>query len=359
MRKLKTIVLATTGALAVMGCAPLKQEPWAKLDVQPVLSVRSSADCEALYWAGRYFQGQGKYEQALKAYRQALAMAPNHADAHNALGVIYSLQGRTGLAEQEFRAALAIDPEAARVHNNLGYHLMINGRVEEALASFSRAGELEPQNAMVGANIAIAREKLGFPGDTTRPVSLEGPIVAQQDLPSNVSVPKVTMRLDQVAEGVWQLRDVPRSMPVVVRAERTASTAVAQDRIEIDPRAVVTRISDASGIEISNGNGTSGLAHQVSRLLAPRGIKKPRLTNAKPYGVTASRIQYVEGAGQAAREINLRLPIPLPLARVASLDRNTRVRVLLGKDFPRQVVATESGALAPLRLADARLFNEQ
>lgn len=93
MRKLETIVLATTGALAVMGCAPLKQEPRAQLDVQPILSVRSSADSDALYWAGRYFQGQGQYEQALKAYRQALAMAPNHADAHNALGVIYSLQG--------------------------------------------------------------------------------------------------------------------------------------------------------------------------------------------------------------------------------------------------------------------------
>jgi hypothetical protein len=79
----------------------------------------------------------------------------------------------------------------------------------------------------------------------------------------------------------------------------------------------------------------------VSGILAPATALRPRLTNDKPYGVQTSRIQYVAGAERLARDVNARLPSPLPLARAGSLERDVRVRVLLGKDFPQPSFATE------------------
>jgi len=317
MRGLRTLVSLTAGALAVTGCVSFGHERPAALRVQPVQTVRNGAIPEAVYRLGRYFQGQLRYEQAIDAYTRVLASNPNHAGAHNALGVIYSLQRRAELAERELRAALAIAPDAAGVHNNLGYHLMCNGRVEEALASFERAHTLDPENTRVAANIATARGMPGLPTDAPLPALAERRAAAQRPAPAGVPVPGTTMRLDRLAEGVWALR--------------RASALAAQ--------------GDAYRIEIANGNGATGLARRVSNLLAPRGITGPRLTNDKPYGVVNSLIQHVAGAEQAAREINSSLPVRLPLLRVQGLERNVRVRVLLGKDFPRNM------APAPMKLA--------
>lgn len=375
MPRLKTLVSVIAGVLAVMGCASPKQEQLAGPYLRPMQAVRHGADPQALYQTGRYFQGQGRYEQAIDAYRQVIAANPNHVDAHNALGVIHSLQNRSELAEQAFRAALDIASDAARVHNNLGYHLMVNGRVEEALASFERARALEPLDAMVAANIATARDKLGLPSDVQRSTPAEAQAAAQQAAPAPVAalastpelVPEATMQLDRLSDAVWELRGTALAQPATATAVGTRTAVVAQDRIEVYPRSVAVapspaatgnKIAAASRIEIANGNGAAGLAKRVWSLLAPHGIERPRLTNDKPYGVVTSRIEYVAGAEQMAREVNAGLPSQLPLARVAGLDRNMSVRVLLGKDFPRHAAPAIAGAQVPVKFAAASPSSE-
>lgn len=377
MPRLKTIVSVIAGVFAVMGCASPKQEQLAGPYLRPTQTVRHGADLQALYQTGRYFQGQGRYEQAIDAYRQVLAANPNHVDAHNALGVIHSLQNRSELAEQAFRAALDIASDAARVHNNLGYHLMVNGRVEEALASFERARALEPLDAMVAANIATARDKLGLPSDVQRPTPAEAQVAEQQAAPAPVAalastpepVPEATMQLDRLSDAVWELRGTAVAQPATATATAvgTRTAVVAQDRIEVYPRSVAVapspaatgnKIPAASRIEIANGNGATGLAKRVWSLLTPRGMERPRLTNDKPYGVVTSRIEYIAGAEQVAREVNAGLPAQLPLARVAGLDRNMSVRVLLGKDFPRHAAPAVASAQVPVKFAAARPSSE-
>src|SRR6185369_14312687 len=150
-------------ALALLGCAgPAPQQIAGGAYIRAVQSVRHGVDTQASYRTGRYFQGQVRFDEAIEAYRQALAIQPDHADALNALGVIHSLQNRPDLAEQSFRAALKAAPQSAQIHNNLGYHLMINGRVQEALAGFEQARTLEPANEFAAVNLATARARLGL-----------------------------------------------------------------------------------------------------------------------------------------------------------------------------------------------------
>lgn len=368
MPRFRTIVSVIVGAGAVMGCASPGQEQFTGPYVRPMQTVRHGAESQALYQTGRYFQGQGRYEQAIAAYRQVLAANPDHVDAHNALGVTYSLQGRPELAEQQFRAALETAPDTARVHNNLGYHLMVNGRLEEALASFERALALAPKDAMFTANMAVAREKLGLRTDVQRPTVPQVQAAAQpvaaalaptQALAS-APAPDVTMQLDRLSDNMWALRSSTATQPATVAGPRAA--AAARDQIEVYPRSVAVvaspavtgnRIAAEARIEIANGNGATGLAKRVWHLLAPHGMERPRLTNDKPYGVVTSRIEYVAGAEQVARDVNAGLPAQLPLARVPVLERNASVRVLLGKDFPRNAAAVMANGQEPVKLMAA------
>ncbi|HET6786327.1 MAG TPA: LytR C-terminal domain-containing protein, partial [Aquabacterium sp.] len=134
---------------------------------------------------------------------------------------------------------------------------------------------------------------------------------------------------DTVAEAPAPSPSVPQAV-VTLAAPSTPPTAA-----QIASNPYVTTLP--SRIEIANGNGTTGLALKVSReLMAYRGFERPRLTNHKPFDVRTTRIQYVAGAETAARRLNASLPKQVPLVRVASLDKNTTVRLLIGKDFPRQ-----------------------
>jgi tetratricopeptide (TPR) repeat protein len=56
---------------------------------------------------------------ASAAYRRALALDPNYADALNNLGVLYRMQGEPSKAIEAFRRAAALKPELAEARKNL------------------------------------------------------------------------------------------------------------------------------------------------------------------------------------------------------------------------------------------------
>lgn len=69
--------------------------------------------------AGRAALRDGRYAEAITAFRQARLSPLHAADAANGLGVAYSNIGRPDLAERYFRQAMAYDPQDARFAANL------------------------------------------------------------------------------------------------------------------------------------------------------------------------------------------------------------------------------------------------
>jgi Flp pilus assembly protein TadD len=336
MSRFRFTLCAAASALAVLGCATPTQQG---LVVKPMQTVRHGAGPEANYAIGRYFQGQLRYEDAINAYRQALAAQPGHVGALNALGVIYSLQKRPELAEQHFRAALAVAPGDSQVLNNLGYHLLSNARVAEAVQAFEQARAADPANTTVVANLAAAQAQLGA---LPAPVVVEAATAATPP-PAPAPAPAIAPPpAPAMATAAPAAAAVPVAAPTAAAAVTTAAAAqpaaAAPGAHNVAP-AATPRL--AGRIEISNGNGATGLAMGVSHLLAAQGAGPARLTNDKPYGVVRSSIQFVAGAEQEARQINQALPVPLPLTQVASLQRKAPVRVLLGKDFPPATVIAQ------------------
>ena len=91
----------------------------------------------------------GETEDAARCYREAIALEPSYAQAHNNLGLVLFQLDQADVAVEEFKTALAIDPNAEGIHNNLGVVLEAMGHLEDAILCFRRSLELAPEQAEV------------------------------------------------------------------------------------------------------------------------------------------------------------------------------------------------------------------
>lgn len=111
---------------------------------------------EAHYDRANTFQGQGRSDEAIAAYRQALAVKPDFGEAHTNLAGVLLAQGRFDEAIAGYRQALAVGLDHPIVHYNLGNALKASGQPGEAIAAYRQALALEPDCAEVYNNLGNA-----------------------------------------------------------------------------------------------------------------------------------------------------------------------------------------------------------
>ncbi|KQQ32659.1 hypothetical protein ASF61_14040 [Duganella sp. Leaf126] len=90
-------------------------------------------------------------------------------------------------------------------------------------------------------------------------------------------------------------------------------------------------------LEISNGNGVTGAAARLARMLDADGestlrLATVRLTNARPFKVPRTRIEYPQAQQQVADALSQQLDIPLKVRRETSPHD---LRIVLGHDSSR------------------------
>ena len=91
----------------------------------------------------------------------AIQIKPDHAEAHNNLGITYLDLSRLEEAESCFLRALQFMPDYAEAHNNLGLTLRSLGRSDEAVASFSQALQFNPNSAEIHNNLGLTSYSKG------------------------------------------------------------------------------------------------------------------------------------------------------------------------------------------------------
>jgi Flp pilus assembly protein TadD len=87
--------------------------------------------------------------KARTALAKALALDPNLASAHSALGFVFLQEWNWTAAERSFREALRLDPNLADNHQTLAMLLAYTGRHEAADREARLAQELDPLSASV------------------------------------------------------------------------------------------------------------------------------------------------------------------------------------------------------------------
>ena len=87
---------------------------------------------------------QGKIDEAVVHYTEALKIKPDYAEAHYGRGVVLQEQDKIDEAISHYTEALKIKPDYADVHYNLGIALVRQGRVDEAISHYSEAMRINP-----------------------------------------------------------------------------------------------------------------------------------------------------------------------------------------------------------------------
>lgn len=361
MFKVKRLVWVMGCVSVLGGCALYQSRDKQALSIKPVMDVRHAAggsEAMSMYWLGRYYQGKVNYTEAIAAYEKALAAEPAHVEAHNGLGVSYSLQGRHELALQYLRKAIELLPMATHLRNNLGYAHLARGQESEAAAAFEQALRLDPENRQARSNLAAVYEKAGLhdkaamltmarPEPTAALVAMSaivsGPAPGTPSATMRAAVTAATVgkqemqhsahsthaRLVQVTPNVFELRMTEADSMMAIRTGKsTGKTVAPQDSGNLDSKDV--------RIEVSNGNGVSGMAGQVSGFLEQSGFAKARLTDRQPYQQVQTEIHYRPGNSVLAGQISQMMPKQAPMVESYNLRKEVQVRVLLGKDVARE-----------------------
>ncbi|SDH72486.1 Predicted O-linked N-acetylglucosamine transferase, SPINDLY family [Paraburkholderia steynii] len=101
------------------------------------------------------------FQSAVAAYRAALAIAPDYAEAHNNLGHALRESGDPMAALECSYHALRLNPEFAQAWVNRGNALLDLGSDEEALESYVKAIALNPNDVNAHNNVGNILEKYG------------------------------------------------------------------------------------------------------------------------------------------------------------------------------------------------------
>ena len=151
MRQLCNILSSRLLAAVLAGlllCMPAFAwgDSWGKrsaFEVQTTDSGQDSLSAEEWLNKGVELYSQGKYDQAIEAYDQAISINPQYAEAWNNKGLALRALGEYDEAIKAYDQAISINPQIAEAWSNKGVALQALGRTSEADAAFAKAEELE------------------------------------------------------------------------------------------------------------------------------------------------------------------------------------------------------------------------
>ncbi len=111
-----------------------------------------------LVWArlGDAYELDGRSDDAINAYKQAIELKPTAA-YYNNLGGIYGRAGKINEAMEAYKKSAELDPpNAAQAYRNGGITLYNVGKMKEAVEPLKKATELDPNSAQAWYLLAAA-----------------------------------------------------------------------------------------------------------------------------------------------------------------------------------------------------------
>lgn len=115
---------------------------------------------------------KGDFEGALDALKTAIKLKPDYAEVHCALGVALKELGQMDDAVDSYKRALELNPNLVEAQSNLdlisndlfymGNVLASQGELERAIELYRKALEINPDIAEVHCNLGLASQELGL-----------------------------------------------------------------------------------------------------------------------------------------------------------------------------------------------------
>ncbi|MGK7920733.1 MAG: tetratricopeptide repeat protein [Trichodesmium sp.] len=145
-KKSKYNLLAITAILSILSTTPVNAS-----DVKPNLKpgqsdtttiIALNEEAKAEFDRGVKLYKEGELESAEAAFRKAIELDSEFAEAYANLGSLLANQNNLSEAISQFENAVRLRPELAVLHYQLGVALYLENKRPEALASLSKARDL-------------------------------------------------------------------------------------------------------------------------------------------------------------------------------------------------------------------------
>ncbi len=332
---LKRVTALCAGTL-LLACAGIGQRP-----VDP---LAAQAAAEESYLLGRSFHMSLRFESALAHYTDALRAVPSHVKARNGLAALYAEQKQLppAIALWKELTASATGSGSAYLFRNLGHAHMLHGDPALAQVALSQACLLDPLDHTAWQLLGDALEKLGQPA-RAEAMHRQAQALRGHDLKSDyVLAQKAGVPAARVEDDGFARTDISSAADGTFVLRRIAS-----DATKVRPLANASFAGNVL-LEISNGNGITGMARLLAREEGLGTSRAVRLTNQKGFSVLHTRVEYKSAFKADAQ----RLANRYGTTRVVDVGQGGRadVRLVLGRDMrsavrpPTVVVGPKPGA---------------
>jgi Tfp pilus assembly protein PilF len=164
--------------------------------------------------AVRIFTQNPTWKDDATFYTAALAHAPDSADMHNDLGIIYWRRRDWPRAESEWKKALQLSPGAVYVLDNLGLLCYREKRYGEAEYYLERALALSPEDVNALVNLGEAEKYLGHWDDAEKDLR-KAVAVAPLNVHALVRLGEFLQERGRFAEAESQFEAALRSQPTL------------------------------------------------------------------------------------------------------------------------------------------------
>jgi tetratricopeptide (TPR) repeat protein len=262
--------LTVITVLALAGCLAATQRQVGYWRNSETLSRHAIAVTQRNFAAynnlGNVLYLQGKKEEALGCFREAVRWKPDYAEAHCSLAITYGALERRGEAQAEFQIALQLNPKLERAHYRLANELLAGGDMAGAMEHYQSALILEPDHPEAHYELAV-----------------------------------VLLGRNEVAEASRHYREAVRLRPDWVEALNNFAWLLAtqpEARFRDGREAVELA---ARGVVLTQTNN-AGALDTLGAALAEAG----RFPEAVKAAQSAARLAQASGAAQLAREIEAR-----------------------------------------------------
>jgi tetratricopeptide (TPR) repeat protein len=156
-------------AMTLVGNA---EEEQGKLD-DAIRLYRQALACKPIapephFFLGRALENKGQTAAAMSEYQEALRLRPDFDTAHTMLGLLLSKEKKFDEAEAQYQAALKSNPDSAEAQSDWGLALSQQGRWQESAAHYEQALRLDSSLAEAHSGLAIAYLRTGRLAEGTK-----------------------------------------------------------------------------------------------------------------------------------------------------------------------------------------------
>ena len=117
-------------------------------------AIQDGNDATALNARGLQLYTAGKYEEAVNAYKEAIKLKEDYADAHHNLGDAYFQLNQFKEAIDAYKKAIRYQPNLPTAYNNMGTAYYKLGEHKKAIAAYKASIRLDPKGTLTYYNLA-------------------------------------------------------------------------------------------------------------------------------------------------------------------------------------------------------------